>query len=115
MGEQVDDAEPMEKGETPSKRRRESSSEDTPSKKKTRVEKASQPSGASQDSASTSSTPTVSEARLKQFMALLQRCISEKNMAESLEIHVVRTFFAKVEKKEPFTEGEIDAVSTRWP
>ena len=25
-------------------------------------------------------------------------------MAESLEIHVVRTFFAKVEKKEPFTE-----------
>lgn len=46
--EQVDDAEPMEKGETPSKRRRESSAEDTPSKKKTRVEKASQPSGASQ-------------------------------------------------------------------
>ena len=33
----------------------------------------------------------------------LFRCISEKNMAESLELHVIRAFFAKVEKTAPFT------------
>ena len=37
------------------------------------------------------------------------RCIAEKNMAESLELHVVRAFFAKAEKKSPFSEAEIDA------
>ena len=32
------------------------------------------------------------------------RCIAEKNMAESLELHVVRAFFAKAEKKSPFSD-----------
>ena len=32
------------------------------------------------------------------------RCIAEKNMAESLELHVVRSFFAKAEKKSPFSD-----------
>ena len=30
-------------------------------------------------------------------------------MAESLELHVVRAFFAKTEKNSPFSEAEIDA------
>ena len=32
------------------------------------------------------------------------RCIAEKNMAESLELHVVRAFFAKAEKNSPFSD-----------
>ena len=59
--------------------------------------------------ASTSSSIAISEARLKQFMALLLRCIDERNRAESLDLHVVRAFFAKAEKKSPFSEAEIDA------
>ena len=51
----------------------------------------------------------ISETRLKQFMALLRRCIDEKNRAESLELHVVRAFFATAEKNSPFSEAEIDA------
>ena len=35
---------------------------------------------------------------------LLVRCIAEKNMAESLELHVVRAFFAKTERKSPFSD-----------
>jgi len=42
-------------------------------------------------------------------MSLLQRCIAEKNQAESLEVHVIRAFFAKVEKTSPFSNAEIDA------
>jgi len=96
----------VEREETPSKRRRRDSGEEggeqeAPSKK-ARVE-------ASAEQASTSSAITISETRLKQFMALLQRCIAEKNMAESLELHVVRAFFAKAEKKSPFSDAEIDA------
>jgi len=91
----------VEREETPSKRRRRESGEEEASQasKKARVE----------EQASTSSAVVVSEARLKQFMALLQRCISEKNNAESLELHVVRAFFAKTEKNSPFSDAEIDA------
>ena len=59
--------------------------------------------------ASISPAVNISEARLRQFMALLRRCIDEKNRAESLELHVVRAFFAKAEKNSPFSEAEIDA------
>ena len=52
---------------------------------------------------------SISEARLKQFMALLRRCFDEKNRAESLDLKVVRAFFAKAEKKSPLSEAEIDA------
>jgi len=104
-GEESDEEDNVEREETPSKRRRrdsgEQGGEEAPSKK-ARVE-------ASEEQASTSSAVTISEARLKQFMALLQRCIAEKNMAESLELHVVRAFFAKAEKKSPFSDAEIDA------
>jgi len=42
-------------------------------------------------------------------MALLLRCIDERNRAESLRLHVVRAFFAKAGNKSPFSEVEIDA------
>jgi len=91
--------------DTPNKRKRRDSPEPetaTPSKKgkvskKTPVED------------TTPKDVSIPEARLKQFMGLLQRCIAEKNQAESLEIHVIRTFFAKVEKTSPFSDVEIDA------
>ena len=38
---------------------------------------------------------------------LAYRCIAEKNMAESLELHVVRAFFAKAEKKSPFSDVSV--------
>merc|ERR1719464_1988464 len=80
-GDERDEEDHVEREETPSKRRRKESGEQgeeqAPSKK-ARVE-------ASEEQASTSSAVAISEARLKQFMALLQRCIAEKNMAESLE------------------------------
>merc|ERR1719376_1103000 len=47
--------------------------------------------------------------RYKQFMQLLHKCCAEKNQAQSLEIEVIRTFFAKSERKKPFTNAEIDA------
>jgi len=99
--------------DTPSKRRRKVTEEEessTPTSKRARVEKSS-PEKSQEEvvSTSTSSTTTIPEARLKQFMALLQKCISEKNNAESLELQVIKTFFAKTEKKTPFTDNEIDA------
>jgi len=97
-----------EQADTPSKRRRKASGEEeAPKEKRARVEV----SEGSQEEASTSSSAsaTVTEARLKQFMALLQRCISEKNNAESLELPVIRAFFTKTEKTTPFTDVEIDA------
>ena len=51
----------------------------------------------------TSPGVNINEARLKQFMALLRRCIDEKNRAESLDLHVVRAFFVKGETKFPFS------------
>merc|ERR1719264_1929110 len=90
-GDESDEEDHVEREETPSKRRRKESGEQ------------------GEEQASTSSAVAISEARLKQFMALLQRCIAEKNMAESLELHVVRSFFAKAEKKSPFSDAEIDA------
>merc|ERR1711874_524398 len=102
-GEESEEEDDVERDETPSKRRRRNSGEEeeAPSKR-ARVE-------ASEEQASTSSAVSISEARLKQFMALLQRCIAEKNMAESLELHVVRAFFAKTKRKSPFSDAEIDA------
>jgi len=95
-----------EQADTPSKRRRKASGEEeAPKEKRARVEV----SEGSQEEASTSASATVTEARLKQFMALLQRCISEKNNAESLELPVIRAFFTKTEKTTPFTDVEIDA------
>jgi len=101
------DEETEDREDTPSKKRRKESSEEesaaTPSK---RSRKEATPAKEKEQEVATAE---ISEARLKQFMALLQRCISEKNMAESLELHVIRAFFAKVEKTAPFTNAEIDS------
>merc|ERR1712106_1191792 len=56
-----------------------------------------------------STSVEVSEDRYRQFMQLLHKCVAEKNQAESLEMDVIRTFFAKSEKKSPFSKDEIDA------
>jgi DNA replication licensing factor MCM3 len=76
-GAEGSDEEEVEREDTPSKRRRAASAEEAaeatpPSKKRPRVEAA-----ASQEAAgpSTSTAPAVTEARLKQFMALLQRWV----------------------------------------
>ena len=50
----------------------------------------------------------MSEERLKQFMTILRRCFDEKNIEESVELHVVRAFFDKAEVMSPFSSDEID-------
>jgi len=105
------DEETEDREDTPSKKRRKESSEEesaaTPSKRSRK--EATPAKEKEQEKEHEVATAEISEARLKQFMALLQRCISEKNMAESLELHVIRAFFAKVEKTAPFTNEEIDS------
>merc|ERR1719470_299702 len=54
-------------------------------------------------------TAEVDQERYRHFMQLLHKCCAEKNQAQSLEIDVIRTFFAKAEKKIPFNNAEIDA------
>ena len=46
----------------------------------------------------------VDEDRYKHFMGLLNKCVSEKNQAQELEMSVIRSFLAKNEKKKPFKE-----------
>ena len=46
----------------------------------------------------------VDEDRYKHFMGLLNKCVSEKNQAQELEMSVIRSFLSKNEKKKPFTE-----------
>jgi len=112
-GEESDEDEMEEEAEagTPNKRRREKSVEgesSTPSKR-SKVDESVKESAKSSQEDTTSKVLEIPEARLKQFMALLQRCIAEKNQAESLEMHVIRAFFAKTEKTSPFSDAEIDA------
>jgi len=51
----------------------------------------------------------INEERYKHFMRLLNKCFSEKNQAQELEMPVVRAFFKKEEKKNPFSDVEVDA------
>ena len=46
----------------------------------------------------------VDEDRYKHFMGLLNKCVSEKNQAQELEMSVIRSFLSKNEKKKSFTE-----------
>jgi len=109
-GEESDEEEEdnVEREETPSKRRRRPSGDDAgaaeeaPSKKARVADQA-------EEEPSTSSAVNISEARLKHFMALLHRCISDRGNAQELELHVLRAFFDKHEKKTPFSDAEIDA------
>jgi len=54
-------------------------------------------------------TVDITEDRYKHFMSLLNRCFAEKNQAQELEMPFVRAFFKKEERKNPFTDVEIDA------
>ena len=89
----IDDA-PARK-ETPSKRKRSEEDSQTPSKR-SRQEPALVPEAVP--------TPVdVDEDRYRHFMQLLNKCVSEKNQAQELEMSVILAFLAKNEKKKPFT------------
>ena len=81
--------------ETPSKRKRSEEDSQTPSKR-SRQEPALVPEAVP--------TPVdVDEDRYRHFMQLLNKCVSEKNQAQELEMSVILAFLAKNEKKKPFT------------
>jgi len=91
--------------ETPSKRKRSEEDDQTPSKR-SRQEPALVPEAVP--------TPVdVDEDRYRHFMQLLNKCVSEKNQAQELEMSVILAFLAKNEKKKPFTNGEVDACIER--
>ena len=92
--EAVED-EPEAKKETPSKRKRSEEDSETPSKRsRQEILVPEQPPA----------PVTVDEDRYKHFMGLLNKCVSEKNQAQELEMSVIRSFLAKNEKKKPFKE-----------
>merc|ERR1719260_54414 len=91
--------------DTPSKRKRSEDDSATPSKKK-RVDPEAE---AMLEVEAPPTSVELDQDRYKQFMQLLHKCCAEKNQAQSLEIEVIRTFFAKSERKKPFTNAEIDA------
>merc|ERR1712048_671122 len=100
--EEVDEA--PRKKETPSKRKRSEEESQTPSKR------------SRQDILVPEPLPTpvaVDEDRYKHFMQLLNKCVFEKNQATELEMSVIKSYLAKVEKKQPFTDAEIDSCIER--
>merc|ERR1712013_352113 len=109
-GEESDEEEEdnVEREETPSKRRRRPSGDDAAAAEEAPSKKA-RVADQAEEEPSTSSAVNISEARLKHFMALLHRCISDRGNAQELELHVLRAFFDKHEKKTPFSDAEIDA------
>jgi DNA replication licensing factor MCM3 len=56
-------------------------------------------------------TPSVAitDERYKHFMSLLNKCFTEKNQAQDLEMPVIKAFFKKEERKNPFSDVEIDS------
>merc|ERR1719225_1341479 len=105
--EEAGEDEPEARRETPSKRKRseEEQGEEAQSKR-SRQEEILAPE-------QQPAPVTVDEERYKHFMGLLNKCVSEKNQAQELEMSVIRSFLAKNEKKKPFTEAEIDACIER--
>ena len=51
----------------------------------------------------------VDQERYRDYMKLLHKCCLVKNQAQSLDINVIRSFFAMEETKNPFDDVEIDA------
>ena len=91
--EEVDEA--PRKKETPSKRKRSEEESQTPSKRSRKDLLVPEPLP----------TPVaVDEDRYKHFMQLLNKCVFEKNQATELEMSVIKSYLAKVEKKQPFTD-----------
>ena len=96
--EEAGEDEPEARRETPSKRKRseEEQGEEAQSKR-SRQEEILAPE-------QPPAPVTVDEERYKHFMGLLNKCVSEKNQAQELEMTVIRSFLAKNEKKKPFKE-----------
>jgi len=89
---------------TPSKRKRSEEDSATPSKKK-KVDPSAEAMLVVEPVAA---SVEVDQERYRHFMQLLHKCCAEKNQAQSLEIDVIRSFFAKAERKTPFNNAEID-------
>merc|ERR1719433_952082 len=96
--------------DTPSKRKRSEEEEEveTPSKRSRREAAAGEVSAVLQ-SESLPTPVALSEDRYNRFMEVLNMCVAEKFQAQELDISVIRKFFAKEEKKKPFSNDEIDA------
>merc|ERR1712106_559416 len=96
--------------DTPNKRKRSTEAADSPAKRpKVSQELDSEASEVlSAVAPSSSSAPEVGDERYRQFMQLLHKCCAEKNQAQSLEMPVIKAFFVKTEKKNPFSDAEID-------
>merc|ERR1719464_192729 len=89
---------------------------DTPKRKRSEEDAEAPSKKMRQDVLAPEQPPTpviVDEDRYKHFMGLLNKCVSEKNQAQELEMSVIRSFFVKNEKKKPFQEAEIDACIER--
>ena len=54
-------------------------------------------------------TMELAQERYRHFIVLLHKCSLERDKAQSLEIDLIRKFFANSEKKSPFNNAEIDA------
>merc|ERR1719402_1121158 len=99
-----DEDEEEQNNDTPGKRKRSEEDSATPSKKK-KID----PTAEALLAVEPEATPVeVNQERYRHFMQLLHKCCAEKNQAQSLEIAVIRSFFVKVEKKNPFNNAEID-------
>merc|ERR1719347_1103908 len=105
-----DEDEVMPSRDTPSKRKRSEEEEavETPSKRSRREAAAGEAATVLQ-SESLPTPVALDEARYNFFMELLNKCVMEKFQAQELEISAIRKFFAKEEKKKPFSNDEIDA------
>ena len=97
-GSEEEEDDEVVKKDTPSKRKRSEDDVETPSKRKK-----DDPTVEAVLAVEPVATPVeVDQERYRHFMQLLHKCCAEKNQAQSLEIDVIRTFFAKIEKKNPF-------------
>ena len=97
----VDEVMPSRR-DTPSKRKRSEEEVETPSKRSRREAAAGEAATVLQ-SESLPTPVALDETRYNYFMELLNKCIAEKFQAQELEISVIRKFFAKEEKKSPFS------------
>jgi len=51
----------------------------------------------------------ITEERYKHFMSLLYKCFTENNRAQDLEMPVIKAFFKKEERENPYSNVEIDS------
>ena len=56
---------------------------------------------------------TIDGNRHKYFMQLLNECVYENNQTQELKLSVIKSYLEKVEKKQPFSDKEIDACIER--